>query len=121
MIRSPFAHAVSFHGFDGVPGPDVRIGGLTDECAKASVRDAVQERFRQKGKPWAAVVVPEGERFDGLDPDNLVNRLTGGSGGLQVEQSVRARHSMRIEIADAVASVYRLVRAGTARSGAPSR
>ncbi len=113
-MRSPFAHAVSFHGFDRVPGPDVRIGGLADGYLKASVRDAVQDQFRQKGKPWDAEVVQEGERFDGLDPDNIVNRLARGSGGLQVEQSARARRSMNIEIADAVASVYQALFAGTA-------
>lgn len=116
MIRKPFEHAVSFHGFDRsrFPGPDVRIGGLADENIKTSVRHAIRRRFRTEGKPLNVVVDKERDRFDGLDPDNVVNRLARGSGGLQIEQSARARHSMSVEIADAAASVFEAVFAGAA-------
>ena len=111
MIRAQFAHAVSFHGFDltRFPGPDIRIGGLADKALKASVRKAIQDRLRKAGKPWEVSVEKPGDRFSGMDPENVVNRLATASGGLQIEQSARARRSMASEIADAVASVYRAV------------
>jgi hypothetical protein len=48
-----------------------------------------------------------GEEFGGDDPCNVVNRLSAaGEGGIQIEQSLRARSRHWDEIADAVAAVY---------------
>ena len=107
MISRPFTHAISFHGFDHteVGGADVRIGGLADDAFKASVSEAIEEQVRRKDKPWGVVVDREG-RFSGLDPENIVNRLAPEAGGLQIEQSLRARAFMAGEIAEAVASAY---------------
>lgn len=108
MISRPFTHAISFHGFDRrrFPGADVRIGGLADKALKASVRDAIEDQVRGQGKPWGVVVDNEGDPFSGTDPENIVNRLAPASGGMQIEQSLRARRFMAAEIAHAVASVY---------------
>ena len=48
------------------------------------------------------------EEYGGDDPCNIVNRLSAaGEGGIQIEQSLRARCRHWDVIADAVAAVYR--------------
>ena len=109
MARRRFTHAIAFHGFDldAFPGADVRIGGLAPKALKASVREAVQHQLAVKDEQWKAVVVKRGEPLAGMDRENIVNRLAPPSGGLQIEQSLRARRCLGTEIAEAVASVYR--------------
>ena len=108
MLRAQFTHSISFHGFDlsRNPGPDIRIGGLAGKALKASVKDAIEDQVPKIGE---VRVEQPGDRFSGMDPENVVNRLSRASGGLQIEQSARARRSWAPEIAEAVASVYQSI------------
>lgn len=112
MMRKPFAHAVSFHGFDRDGGPDVHIGGRVKDTFKALVREKVQEALRDTG--WDAVVDGDGDPFPARKPRNIVNRLAPNTGGLQIEQSLRARRHRGAAIADAVAFAYGSLFASTA-------
>lgn len=111
MARRRFTHAIAFHGFDidDVPGPDVRIGGLAPPALKERVREEMVRRLATTGRPWNVAVVKKGDRLSGSEPENIVNRLAPPSGGLQIEQSLPARQLVRMQIADAVLSVYRSV------------
>ncbi len=96
-----FDHAVAFHGMEQ---PGVLVGGL----APLEVRQALVAAI-------AAVVACSGievrlaadDGFNGNDPRNIVNRLTGDRrGGVQIEQSAAARSLHADAIAHAVAGVY---------------
>ena len=96
-----FQYAVAFHGFTD---SEILIGGGASQSLKERVRDAI-----------AAVVVPSipvrvataEDEFGGDNPDNLTNWITsGGTGGVQIDQSYQARQDHWQEIADAVASVF---------------
>lgn len=115
MLRTPFEHAVSFHGFDdtGFSGADVRVGGRAHPALKARMRDSIQERLSSQG--LTVVVAGRSDPFRATVPDNVVNRLSPVSGGIQIEQSKPARKLMATEIAEAVASVYRSVLAAGGR------
>lgn len=104
MMRKPFTHAISFHGFDRDSGADVHIGGRAKDTFKALVREKVQEALRDKG--WDVVVDGENDPFPACTPRNIVNRLAPDTGGLQLEQSLRARRHRGAAIADAVAFAY---------------
>lgn len=109
MILKPFTHAISFHGFDlsKKPGADVRIGGCAHEDLKECARQAIEAALGATG--WVVVLDREGDPFPALDPRNIVNRLAPVAGGLQIEQSLRARKQLGAEIADAVASALPLM------------
>ncbi|HEV2070823.1 MAG TPA: poly-gamma-glutamate hydrolase family protein [Acidimicrobiales bacterium] len=109
MIREPFTHAISFHGFDlsKEPGADVRIGGRAQDDVKECARRAIEAALGGTG--WVVVLDREGDPFPALDRRNIVNRLAPVAGGLQIEQSLRARKQLGAEIADAVASALPLV------------
>ena len=107
IILEPFTHAISFHGFDLTkePGADVRIGGRAHDDLKESVRHEIEAAVGATG--WGVVVDSDSDPFPAVDPRNIVNRLAPLVGGLQIEQSLRARKQLGAEIADAVASAYR--------------
>jgi phage replication-related protein YjqB (UPF0714/DUF867 family) len=108
VISRGFNHAVAFHGYTPEPGqPDILVGGtspLREEIVMA-IKDAVAgsditvellDPIRDKG-------------FNGDSLLNIVNRLTANrAGGVQIEQSLRARSGQGQDIADAVANVYNL-------------
>ena len=99
-----FTHAVAFHGFGG---DEVLIGGGVGPEFKELVREAVDTAT---GSAISVRVATDDDHFGGDDPCNIVNRLTaGGVGGLQIEQSLRAREEHWCEIAEAVAGVYESV------------
>ena len=96
-----FEHAVAFHGFtkDGV-----LVGGkaplpLKEEIV-AEIADALE------GSSIEVRIAQPQDDFDGDDPNNIVNRLTAGGGGVQIEQSIDAREKFWKQIACAVAFVY---------------
>jgi phage replication-related protein YjqB (UPF0714/DUF867 family) len=106
VIFRCFGHAVAFHGYAPEPGqPDVLVGGtspLREEIVLA-IRDAVAGSD-------ITVELPDPIRdkdFNGDSLLNIVNRLTvDKAGGVQIEQSLRARSRHGKAIADAVANVY---------------
>ena len=105
MLRAPFAHAVSFHGFNDEPG--VLIGGTAPAEVKERLRQAI-EQVLPAGLD-VRVALPR-ERFGGDDPNNIVNRLS-PCGGIQIEQVPIPRDDHGYAIADAVADCFRPARA----------
>ena len=97
-----FAYAVSFHGMSTEM---VLIGGAAPEELRVAVRDAIR-----------AVMVNSGIEVDlstavdlytGDSPKNVVNWLTAdGFGGIQIEQSKRAREFWGTQIVEAIAGVF---------------
>ena len=103
VISRGFAHAVAFHGFED---PEILIGGTAPPELKEEIRCAV-ERATAASRIEVRIAGPE-DGYGGDDPGNIVNRLSaGGAGGLQIEQSLRARLDHWPAIANAVADVYR--------------
>lgn len=94
-----FAHAVAFHGWseDGI-----LIGGSVSADLKCTLRAAIEAACGGN----VDVAITTGGAYSGTDPDNFVNWLTsGGSGGIQIEQSYYARQTYGTAIAEAVADV----------------
>ena len=103
VIARGFAHAVAFHGFED---PEILIGGTAPPELKEEIRGAL-ERATAASRIEVRIAGPE-DGYGGDDPGNIVNRLSaGGAGGLQIEQSLRARLDHWPAIANAVADVYR--------------
>jgi phage replication-related protein YjqB (UPF0714/DUF867 family) len=95
-----FQYAVAFHGFGD---PEILIGGGGPMTLKEQIRDAIAPVV---GGTTVRIAEPD-DPFNGDDPANLVNWLTsGGSGGIQIEQSYAARRDYWMAIADAVAEVF---------------
>ena len=95
-----FAHAVSFHG---MVEDRILVGGSGPVQLKVEVRDAIREALA--ATTIRVDVALPGDANGGSDPRNVVNRYV-AAGGIQVEQSLRARRDHWKEIADAVAQVY---------------
>ena len=96
-----FTHAVAFHGF----GEDeILIGGT----ALPTLKEELREKIEAATGPGIRVrVATPADKFGGDNHCNIVNRLTaGGTGGIQIEQSLQARDDHWCKIADAVADVY---------------
>lgn len=91
-----FDRAVAFHGYGG---GRVLVGGAAPEAEKRRVADAVAAVVD------APVAVTASGPYGGTSPDNLVNWLTDGAGGVQLEQSAAVRDDAWRAVADAVAGV----------------
>jgi phage replication-related protein YjqB (UPF0714/DUF867 family) len=97
-----FAYAVSFHG---ISHDVVLIGGSAPYPIKQLVRAAIADALVDSGIEVSIASIAD--FYNGDSPKNVVNWLTaGGSGGVQIEQSMRARDSHGHAIAAAVASVF---------------
>jgi phage replication-related protein YjqB (UPF0714/DUF867 family) len=102
VISRGFTHAVAFHGFNN---PEILIGGTAPAALKQEIKTAIEHATAGSGINVRIAQPDEG--FGGDDPRNIVNRLTnGGRNGVQIEQSLQARSSHWLAIADAVADVY---------------
>jgi phage replication-related protein YjqB (UPF0714/DUF867 family) len=101
VMSRRFAHAVAFHGFDDEPG--VLIGGTAPAELKERLRRAIRQVLPEAFD--VRVALPT-ERFGGDDPNNIVNRLS-PCGGIQIEQGSIPRRDHGVDIADAVAGVFR--------------
>jgi phage replication-related protein YjqB (UPF0714/DUF867 family) len=111
VMSRRFAHAVAFHGFDDEPG--VLIGGTAPADLKERLREAIQQVL----PPGLEVrVALPAERYGGDDPDNIVNRLS-PCGGVQIEQGATPRDDHGLDIANAVADVFRPASAPRESSG----
>ena len=97
-----FRHAVAFHGYHG---DEVLIGGGADLAVKTKLQTTITEAL--SGSGISVRVVPPGQQYDGYDPANLVNRITSGNSGIQIEQSRQVRRRHWTAVAEAVAHVYR--------------
>jgi phage replication-related protein YjqB (UPF0714/DUF867 family) len=96
-----FTHAVAFHGFEP---SEVLIGGTAPPSLKEDLRDAIDAAI---GSGIRVRVATPDDHYGGDSPRNIVNRITaGGMGGVQIEQSLKARDDHWCAIADAVADVY---------------
>jgi phage replication-related protein YjqB (UPF0714/DUF867 family) len=101
LMPRGFTHAVAFHGF----GEDeILIGGTALPTLKEELREKIEAAI---GPGIRVRVATPADKFGGDNPCNIVNRLTaGGTGGIQIEQSLQARDDHWCKIADAVADVY---------------
>ncbi|KIG17646.1 hypothetical protein DB30_02921 [Enhygromyxa salina] len=100
-----FDYAVSFHGLSQEL---VIVGGGGPQQLKAAVRDAIANVLAGTG--IEVTIAQPGDQYAGDSPDNVVNWLTGwGTGGIQIEQSLRARQEHWQDIATAVAQVFDLL------------
>ncbi len=103
-----FAHAVSFHGFDGPDRPDILVGGAAPGVLKRVIRAVIADAVAGCG--LTVEIASSDDPLGGADPDNLVNRLTANKrNGIQIEQGIRARTGSWQDIALAVADVYRVI------------
>jgi phage replication-related protein YjqB (UPF0714/DUF867 family) len=97
-----FAYAVSFHG---MIHDVVLIGGGAPYEIKQLVHAAIAKVLVGSGIDVSLATADD--VYSGDSDENLVNWLTaGGVGGVQIEQSMRARNSYGLAIAAAVASVF---------------
>jgi len=94
-----FSHAVSFHGFGEA---DIAIGGNASTAVKNAVKSAIESVV---GTTYDVEIITTGP-YAGTDPDNFVNWLTDGSGGVQIELPLGARSTYGQAIAEAVADVF---------------
>jgi phage replication-related protein YjqB (UPF0714/DUF867 family) len=102
VMSRRYANAVAFHGFDG---SEVLVGGAAPAALKESIRSSIEASLAGSGID--VVMAGPNDEFGCDDPRNIVNRLTAtGAGGIQIEQSLRAREKYWDIIADAVATVF---------------
>lgn len=94
-----FTYAVAFHGFSE---SDIAVGGAAPLALKQEIATAIQNAV---GSAYTVNVVTSGP-YAGTSPDNFVNWLTSGNGGVQIEQPYGARRDYGEAIADAVAAVF---------------
>jgi phage replication-related protein YjqB (UPF0714/DUF867 family) len=95
-----FGYAVSFHG---MTDDRILIGGSAPTRLRTEIRDAIRQAINDPKTP-VDLAMP-GDANGGKDPKNIVNRYV-EEGGVQIEQSPRARKEHWKAIADAVAKVY---------------
>jgi phage replication-related protein YjqB (UPF0714/DUF867 family) len=96
-----FSYCVSFHGMSD---PGVLIGGAADDALRQLFCDAIADALSNTS--IEVRLATEDDPLNGNSPKNVVNWLTkGGSGGVQIEQSMLARIDHWEAIADAVTSV----------------
>lgn len=97
-----FDYAVSFHGLSL---DLVIVGGGGPQWLKDLIREAIADVL--DGSGIEVSIAHPGDQYAGDSPDNVVNWLTmGGTGGIQIEQSLRARQNYGQAIAQAVVSVF---------------
>jgi phage replication-related protein YjqB (UPF0714/DUF867 family) len=98
-----FSDAVAFHGFDRA---EILVGGMAAPAFKEEIAAEIAKAIA--GSDISVRIACPDDVFGGDDPANIVNRLTtGGSNGVQIEQSLVARNIHWADIAEAVANVYR--------------
>jgi phage replication-related protein YjqB (UPF0714/DUF867 family) len=101
-----FAEAVSFHGFrpDGGGPDEVVVGGGASARLKRRVARAIG--CVVAGSAVTVRIAGAGDPLGGADPRNIVNRIC-RRGGVQIEQTPVVRELFGLQIAGAVAGVYR--------------
>jgi phage replication-related protein YjqB (UPF0714/DUF867 family) len=104
IIDRGFAYAVAFHGFR--TQGRILIGGAASGPAGDALKQEIQKAIQSAvGSGIQVDIATAADRFNGDDPNNIVNRLANGN-GIQIEQSAAARDDHWEKIADAVARVY---------------
>jgi phage replication-related protein YjqB (UPF0714/DUF867 family) len=91
-----FERVLSLHG---LAEDAIVVGGGTDPARKARVRDALAEAV-----PLPVRTASEGP-YGGVNPDNPVNYLAAGDGGVQLELGPPARSTHAGAIEDALADL----------------
>jgi phage replication-related protein YjqB (UPF0714/DUF867 family) len=109
--RGPFAHAVAFHGQNDSDAIIVG-GGLPQDARhtalKTRLRDQLRDALRAVTEHPPPVVVRRSGPLAGIEPANIVNRVTVRGNGIQLEQpaAVRADDEQRAAVVQAVAAFY---------------
>lgn len=102
VIDRGFRFAVAFHG---LAAEEVLVGGGAPFVLRAEIASHVEQALAGSGIPVR--IAGPGDRPDGNDPRNVVNRLTdSGRDGVQLEQGLRARAEFGPQISAAVARVF---------------
>lgn len=106
-----FKYAIAFHGWDREK-KSICIGGSVSHDLKQEFKTAIANAVSGSGIEVAIGGDDGGGdkkcplNFNGNDSDNIVNRLS-TNGGIQIEQSEKARDDYGCKIAEAVANVIR--------------
>ncbi len=79
------------------------VGGEAPDALKLSIQSALAEALPSD---FVVEVAKPGSPLAGDDDQNIVNRLTRNSNGIQIEQNLRVRKKHWRAIAEAVARVY---------------
>jgi phage replication-related protein YjqB (UPF0714/DUF867 family) len=109
--RGPFAHAVAFHGQNDTEAIIVG-GGLPRNAQHTALKTKLSARIRDALQAVMddppPVVVKRSGPLAGVEPANIVNRVTVAGNGIQLEQpaTVRTVTEQRDAIARAVAALY---------------
>jgi phage replication-related protein YjqB (UPF0714/DUF867 family) len=110
IIRRQFKYAIAFHGWDSEKN-SICIGGSVSYDLKQQIKTAIANAVSGSGIE-VAIGGDYGDNeicpanFNGNASDNIVNRLS-INGGIQIEQSEKARESFHYDIAKAVVDVIR--------------
>ena len=109
--RGAFSHAVAFHGQNDTEAVVVG-GGRPQDAAHTALKTKLASELAVAlravmDEPPPVVVQPSGP-LAGVEPANIVNRVTAAGNGIQLEQpaTVRKVTRRRVAIASAVAAFY---------------
>jgi phage replication-related protein YjqB (UPF0714/DUF867 family) len=112
IIGRHFKYSIAFHGWDGEKN-SICIGGSVSYDLKQEIKTAIANAVSGSGIEVAIGGDNDGGgdkicplNFNGNDSNNIVNRLS-TNGGIQIEQSEKARDDYGCKIAEAVANVIR--------------
>ena len=116
--RGPFAHAVAFHGQNDSDA--IVVGGglprsTADTAVKTALASQIEEALGAVTSDPPAVEVGLRGPLAGAERRNIVNRVTVGGNGLQLEQplAVRKNKEQRQAVARAVAEFFEARLTGT--------
>lgn len=99
-MSNDYYRGVSFHGFSG---DEIVVGGTCD----LSVRESVASELAPHGQTIVAGPGSGSSGYsdvDGSAPENFINRLTDGVGGIQIEQPLSIRENSWQEVVEDIAS-----------------
>lgn len=102
VTKREYAYSVAFHG---MKDSGVLIGGRGPKQLKQMLRSAIKSAIGDGAGP--VTIASKDNDKGGYSLANVANWVTvGGSGGIQIEQSLKIREKYWKDVADAVASVY---------------
>jgi phage replication-related protein YjqB (UPF0714/DUF867 family) len=110
-VHGPFAHAVAFHGHNDSEAIVIG-GGLPNDdrqtALKQKLRSMLSQALRTVTDRPPPIEVRRSGPLAGVQPENIVNRITIAGNGIQLEQplAVRADERQRSAVARAVTDFY---------------
>ena len=102
VAKRQYAYSVAFHG---MKDSGVLIGGRGPKQLKELLRKAIKSALGDAAGP--VTIASKDNDKGGYALTNVANWVTvGGSGGIQIEQSLKVRENYWKDVAEAVADVY---------------